>query len=166
MNNPIEIEKKEVSPTVFYTTKDESEDFEDLRFVRNKPDISEEEDYSNYVFARSYKKFNNPDHIDPDQELTSADSLRSAGNYNPQKYKIEFSLDYVYTSASIDNLFGTTGLANIAWSDVMGDHQVRFASNLVMDLDNSDIVLSYGYLKNRTNYYGTLFQYANLFSLG
>ena len=48
----------------------------------------------------------------------------------------------------------------------MGDHQIRFASNLVLDLDNSDIALSYGYLKNRTNYYGTLFQYANLFSLG
>ena len=48
----------------------------------------------------------------------------------------------------------------------MGDHQIRFASNLVLDLDNSDIALSYGYLKNRINYYGTLFQYANLFSLG
>ena len=83
-----------------------------------------------------------------------------------QQYRTEFSLDYVYTSASIDNLFGTTGLANIAWSDVMGDHQIRFASNLVLDLDNSDIALSYGYLKNRINYYGTLFQYANLFSLG
>ena len=166
MNNPIKVENKEVPATIFYTTKDEQEDFEDLRFVRNEPSIVEEEDYSSYIFARNYKKFNDPDHVDPDQELTSVDSLRVSGNYNPQKYKTEFSLDYVYTSASIDNLFGTTGLANIAWSDVMGDHQLRFASNLVMDLDNSDIILGYGYLKNRTNYYGQLFQYANLFSLG
>ena len=141
MNNPIEVENKEVPATIFYTTKDEQEDFEDLRFVRNEPSIAEPEDYSSYIFARNYKKFNDPDHVDPDQELTSVDSLRVSGNYNPQKYKTEFSLDYVYTSASIDNLFGTTGLANIAWSDVMGDHQLRFASNLVMDLDNSDIIL-------------------------
>ena len=166
MNNPIEVENKEVPATIFYTKKDESEDFEDLRFVTKETNTAQPEDYSNYIFARNYKKFNNPDHVDPDQELTSVDSLRLAGNYNPQKYKTEFSLDYVYTSASIDNLFGTTGLANIAWSDVMGDHQLRFASNLVMDLDNSDFVLGYGYLKNRTNYYGQLFQYANLFSLG
>ena len=165
IDNPTTIESKEIPTTVFYATKDEVEEFEDLRFVKDKSNIDQPEDYSKYIFARSYKQYNNTDGANADVD-SIPDSLRTAGNYNIQKYKTEFSLDYVYTSASIDNLFGTTGLANIAWSDVMGDHQVRFASNLVLDLDNSDIALSYGYLKNRTNYYGTLFQYANLFSLG
>ena len=165
IDNPTTIESKEIPPTVFYATKDEVEEFEDLRFVKDKSNIDEPEDYSKYIFARSYKQYNNADGSNADVD-SIPDSLRTAGNYNMQQYRTEFSLDYVYTSASIDNLFGTTGLANIAWSDVMGDHQIRFASNLVLDLDNSDIALSYGYLKNRTNYYGTLFQYANLFSLG
>ncbi|MEC7822448.1 MAG: hypothetical protein VYA20_01705 [Candidatus Neomarinimicrobiota bacterium] len=165
IDNPTTIQSKEIPTTVFYATKDEVEEFEDLRFVKDKSNIDEPEDYSKYVFARSYKQYNNADGANTDENFIP-DSLRTAGNYNIQKYKTEFSLDYVYTSASIDNLFGTTGLANIAWSDVMGDHQLRFASNLVLDLDNSDIALSYGYLKNRINYYGTLFQYANLFSLG
>ena len=165
IDNPTTIESKEIPPTVFYATKDEVEEFEDLRFVKDKSNIDEPEDYSKYIFARSYKQYNNADSKNADID-SIPDSLRTTGNYNAQQYKTEFSLDYVYTSASIDNLFGTTGLANIAWSDVMGDHQIRFASNLVLDLDNSDIALSYGYLKNRTNYYGTLFQYANLFSLG
>ena len=165
IDNPTTIESKEIPPTVFYATKDEVEEFEDLRFVKDKSNIDEPEDYSKYIFARSYKQYNNDDGSNAGVD-SIPDSLRTAGNYNTQQYKTEFSLDYVYTSASIDNLFGTTGLANIAWSDVMGDHQIRFASNLVLDLDNSDIALSYGYLKNRINYYGTLFQYANLFSLG
>ena len=165
IDNPTTIESKEIPPTVFYATKDEVEEFEDLRFVKDKSNIDEPEDYSKYIFARSYKQYNNADGSNADVD-SIPDSLRTAGNYNMQQYRTEFSLDYVYTSASIDNLFGTTGLANIAWSDVMGDHQIRFASNLVLDLDNSDIALSYGYLKNRINYYGTLFQYANLFSLG
>ena len=165
IDNPTTIESKEIPTTVFYATKDEVQEFEDLRFVKDKSNIDEPEDYSKYIFARSYKQYNNDDGSNAGVD-SIPDSLRTAGNYNTQQYKTEFSLDYVYTSASIDNLFGTTGLANIAWSDVMGDHQIRFASNLVLDLDNSDIALSYGYLKNRTNYYGTLFQYANLFSLG
>ena len=165
IDNPTTIESKEIPTTVFYATKDEVQEFEDLRFVKDKSNIDEPEDYSKYIFARSYKQYNNADSKNADID-SIPDSLRTTGNYNAQQYKTEFSLDYVYTSASIDNLFGTTGLANIAWSDVMGDHQIRFASNLVLDLDNSDIALSYGYLKNRTNYYGTLFQYANLFSLG
>ena len=166
IDNPTTIESKEIPTTVFYATKDQVEEFEDLRFVKDKSNIDEPEDYSKYVFARSYKQYNNPDGANTNIDDSIPDSLRTTGSYNIQQYKTEFSLDYVYTSASIDNLFGTTGLANIAWSDVMGDHQIRFASNLVLDLDNSDIALSYGYLKNRTNYYGTLFQYANLFSLG
>jgi len=165
IDNPTTVESKEIPTTVFYATKDEVEEFEDLRFVKDKSNIDEPEDYSKYIFARSYKQYNKDEGANTDID-SIPDSLRTAGNYNIQQYKTEFSLDYVYTSASIDNLFGTTGLANIAWSDVMGDHQLRFASNLVLDLDNSDIALSYGYLKNRTNYYGTLFQYANLFSLG
>ena len=165
IDNPTTIESKEIPTTVFYATKDEVQEFEDLRFVKDKSNIDEPEDYSKYIFARSYKQYNNADGSNADVD-SIPDSLRTAGNYNMQQYRTEFSLDYVYTSASIDNLFGTTGLANIAWSDVMGDHQIRFASNLVLDLDNSDIALSYGYLKNRINYYGTLFQYANLFSLG
>ena len=152
IDNPTTIEGKEIPPTVFYATKDEVEEFEDLRFVKDKSNIDEPEDYSKYIFARSYKQYNNADGSNADVD-SIPDSLRTAGNYNMQQYRTEFSLDYVYTSASIDNLFGTTGLANIAWSDVMGDHQIRFASNLVLDLDNSDIALSYGYLKNRINYY-------------
>ena len=48
----------------------------------------------------------------------------------------------------------------------MGDHRINVGTNLVLDLNNSDLVVQYAYLKNRTNYYTTLFQQANTFSLG
>ncbi len=61
IDNPTTIEGKEIPPTVFYATKDEVEEFEDLRFVKDKSNIDEPEDYSKYIFARSYKQYNNAD---------------------------------------------------------------------------------------------------------
>ena len=61
IDNPTTIESKEIPTTVFYATKDEVEEFEDLRFVKDKSNIDQPEDYSKYIFARSYKQYNNTD---------------------------------------------------------------------------------------------------------
>ena len=86
IDNPTTIESKEIPPTVFYATKDEVEEFEDLRFVKDKSNIDEPEDYSKYIFARSYKQYNNADGSNADVD-SIPDSLRTAGNYNMQQYR-------------------------------------------------------------------------------
>ena len=165
MNQPQDKEEKIVPETRFYSERNNIDTFEDLRFVKTGISNQESEDYSSYIFARNYRKFNDSDK-DIDKQDTAIDSLRFADGYISKAYKTDFSIDYIATRASIDNLFGTRALANLAWSDVMGDHQIMMGTNLVLDLDNSDVVISYAYLKNRMNYYGTLFQQANTFSLG
>ena len=165
MNQPQDKEEKIVPETRFYSERNNVDTFEDLRFVKTGISNQESEDYSSYIFARNYRKFNDSDK-DIDKQDTAIDSLRFADGYISKAYKTDFSIDYIATRASIDNLFGTRALANLAWSDVMGDHQIMMGTNLVLDLDNSDVVISYAYLKNRMNYYGTLFQQANTFSLG
>ena len=105
------------------------------------------------------------DNIDNNKEV-EVDSLRFQDDYLARRYQTDFSVDYIATTATIDNLFGTRGVANLSWSDVMGDHRINVGTNLVLDLNNSDLVVQYAYLKNRTNYYTTLFQQANTFSLG
>jgi hypothetical protein len=167
MNQPENQEEKVVPETKFYSERNQVDTFEDLRFVKAEIQNEESQDYSKYIFARNYTRFNESDEEnDQEEEDTAIDSLRVADGYTPQPYKTDFSIDYIATRASIDNLFGTRALANLAWSDVMGDHQIMMGTNLVLDLDNSDVVISYAYLKNRMNYYGTIFQQANTFSLG
>ena len=166
MNQPENQEEKVVPETKFYSTRNQVDTFEDLRFVKAETQNEESEDYSKYIFARNYTRYNESDQENDKEEETAIDSLRVADGYTSQPYKTDFSIDYIATRASIDNLFGTRALANLAWSDVMGDHQIMMGTNLVLDLDNSDVVISYAYLKNRMNYYGTIFQQANTFSLG
>jgi len=166
MNQPGNQEEKVVPETKFYSTRNQVDTFEDLRFVKAETQNEESEDYSKYIFARNYTRFNESDEENDKEEDTAIDSLRIVDGYTSQPYKTDFSIDYIATRASIDNLFGTRALANLAWSDVMGDHQIMMGTNLVLDLDNSDVVISYAYLKNRMNYYGTIFQQANTFSLG
>ena len=158
-------EEEVVPETRFYSERNDVDTFEDLRFVKTKKPSEEAQDYSQYIFSRNYKRFNDSNK-DDEENTAPVDSLRFADGYTAKAYQTDFSIDYIATRASIDNLFGTRALANLAWSDVMGDHQIMMGTNLVLDLNNSDVVVSYAYLKNRINYYGTLFQQANTFSLG
>jgi len=163
MSNIDQISKKDVKETKFFSEKDSNNDFEDLRFFKKNNLSSSKENYDDYIFARNYKYKNSSEE---EVEKTEIDSLRFQDNFIARKYKTEFSVDYISTAASIDNLFGTRGVANLAWSDVMGDHRINIATNLVFDLDNSDVLIQYAYLKKRTNLYTTLFQQSNTFALG
>ena len=158
-------EEEIVPETRFYSERNDVDTFEDLRFVKTEKPSEEVQDYSQYIFSKNYRRFNDSNK-DDEQNTAPVDSLRFADGYTAKAYQTDFSIDYIATRASIDNLFGTRALANLAWSDVMGDHQIMMGTNLVLDLNNSDVVVSYAYLKNRINYYGTLFQQANTFSLG
>ena len=165
MNNLSQKEKKEVKETKFYSEKDSSVDFEDLRSFTKNEKTKTTEDYSSYIFARNLE-YKNDNEKDKKSEEVEADSLRFQDDFIARRYQPEFSVDYIQTTASIDNLFGTRGVANFAWSDVMGDHRINVGTNLVLDLNNSDFIFQYAYLKNRINYYTTIFQQANTFSLG
>ena len=161
MNNPNSSSEKEIKPTKFYANKNRSTDFEDLRTFTSKKVTLSPEDYSKYIFARNYQYRN--DKKDNNEEV-EVDSLRFQDDYLARKYQTDFSVDYIATTATIDNLFGTRGVANLSWSDVMGDHRINVGTNLVLDLNNSDLVVQYAYLKNRTNYYNILYQQFNTFS--
>ena len=155
MNGLNKASKKEIKPTQFYANQDRSTDFEDLRTFTNTKLSSTTEDYSTHIFARNYQYKNAKKDNDEEVEV---DSLRFQDSYLARKYQTDFSVDYIATTATIDNLFGTRGVANLSWSDVMGDHRINVGTNLVLDLNNSDLIVQYAYLKNRTNYYTTLFQ--------
>ena len=53
------------------------------------------------------------------------------------------------------------GMTQFAFSDVLGDHQISLGTELVISLDKSDYYFTYGYLKNRADYYFSIFHQAD-----
>ncbi|HYM20175.1 MAG TPA: biopolymer transporter Tol [Candidatus Kapabacteria bacterium] len=108
-------------------------------------------DLNNYVFT------NNPDNYRPTQPRRSpletvTNYKDTGGSYVSHDYKIAFSPDIILGSAGYTGYFGLQGSTQMLFSDELGNHQIYFATNLLLDLKNSDYVLAYFDLENRINY--------------
>ena len=95
-----------------------------------------------------------------------ANNVDANGNYVPHKYKLNFSPDLVYGNAGFSTFYGVEGSTIMAFSDMLGDHQIIFQTNLLLDLKNSDYGLAYYYLPNRIDfgfqgYHSARFLYIN-----
>ena len=83
-----------------------------------------------------------------------------------QPYDIKFSPDYVGNGMG---LFFSTGFGfglvnQIAFSDLLGDHHLFLAFNIYRSLEDSDLMISYYYLKKRVDYAVGAFQFKNYLS--
>ena len=88
------------------------------------------------------------------------------GNYIPKKYKLNFSPDLIYGTAAFSTFYGVEGSTLMAFSDMLGDHQIIFQTNLLLDLKNSDYGLSYFYLPHRIDFGFQGFHSARFLFLG
>ena len=108
-------------------------------------------DFSSYVFKDTYEET-----VPRDSTIARlpkiADNVDSTGKYRVNRYKLNFSPDIIYGNAGYDTFYGVTGTTVMAFSDLMGDHQIIFATNLLLDLKNSDFALQYYYLPLRTDF--------------
>ncbi len=108
-------------------------------------------DFSNYVFRDSLEET-----VPRDSAIARlpkiADNVDKEGNLKVNKYKLNFTPDIVYGNAGYDTFYGVTGSTVMAFSDLLGDHQIIFVTNLLLDLKNSDYGLMYYYLPNRVDF--------------
>lgn len=108
-------------------------------------------DFSNYVFKDSYEET-----VPKDSTIARmpkiAENLDEKGNYKVNKYKLNFTPDIIYGNAGYDTFYGVTGSTIMAFSDLLGDHQIIFSTNLLLDLKNSDFALQYYYLPERIDF--------------
>jgi Tol biopolymer transport system component len=81
-----------------------------------------------------------------------ADNIDANGNYRINKYKLNFSPDIIYGNAGYNTFYGVQGSTVMAFSDLLGNHQIVFVTNLLLDLKNSDYGLQYFYLPGRIDY--------------
>ncbi len=81
-----------------------------------------------------------------------------------RKYRPRFTFDYFSASAEYFSVLGFSGVGQIGISDILGNHYIQFASNFYGSLTSSDIFLNYWYLRKRTDFGVSVFQYLNYFS--
>src|SRR5699024_3446191 len=121
-------------------------------------------DFRNYVFDSSVEddtvfasKYLDESNFDLEGNRTDD------GRYIPNEYRLKFTADLVYAGGSFSTYYGTYGLTQIVFSDLLGNHQIAFGSNLNFDLRNSSYFLQYGYMENRTNWIFNFFHNASSF---
>lgn len=85
-------------------------------------------------------------------DVTSAKKVTEDGDYIVSKYKLSFSPDLVYGNAGYSTFYGVLGTTTMAFSDMLGNHQIIFLTNLLGDLKNSDYALAYFYLPDRIDW--------------
>lgn len=107
------------------------------------------QNFTNYIFN---EKFITRETTKNDTTLFTYDRKDSLGNFIVNKYKINFSPDLVYANAGFSTFYGLLGTTILAFSDMMGDHQIIGITSLNIDLKNSDYGLAYFYLPERTDF--------------
>ncbi len=166
MRNPFERDLKmaELESTEFYKTK-----FAAVAAKEEQPAVAAEQpdsaqadttqrygnniqlDFSNYVFKDSLDE--SVPHDSTIARLPQiADNVDPDGALKVNKYKLNFTPDIIYGNAGYDTFYGVTGSTVMAFSDLLGDHQIIFVTNLLLDLKNSDYGLQYYYMPNRVDF--------------
>ena len=96
VNNPLDLKEVEVKPTNFALNKDfvEKEELVDLRKDKWRGSDSNQSDYSRHIFAMEYESFNKQNSQISQQTSNRDTPLKNdTGDYIPQAYKTQFSLD-------------------------------------------------------------------------
>jgi len=81
-----------------------------------------------------------------------SNNIDEKGNYKVNKYKINFSPDIIYGTAGYNTFYGVQGSTIMAFSDMLGDHQIFVLLDLQFGLENSNYALAYLYLPKRIDY--------------
>ncbi|RPI15426.1 MAG: biopolymer transporter Tol [Ignavibacteriae bacterium] len=80
------------------------------------------------------------------------DNLNEDSTLKVKKYKIKFSPDIIYSNVNYSSFYGVQGVAQMAFSDILGNHRIFVVTSLVLDLKNSDYAFGYYYLPKRIDY--------------
>jgi Tol biopolymer transport system component len=93
------------------------------------------------------------------------DARTMSGDFVVKDYKLKFSPDFIIATGNYSSFYGVQGLSQMLFSDMLGNHQIFIATNLLLDLKNSDFVLAYNYLPETIDYSVQLYQSSRLLSV-
>ncbi len=117
-------------------------------------------DFRNYQFGEAVIRDTTITLRDDPRNFEPEGNVTEDGYFQPREYRLRFSPDFSYAAGQLSTYYGTSAFAFVTLTDLFGDHQISFGSNLVFDLRNSDYTFQYGYLRNRTNFFASFFHQA------
>ncbi len=121
-------------------------------------------DFRNYVFSSAFEEARPT----PATSAYTSDAFAPRhnvdenGRYRPRRYRLYFTPDLVYGTAGYDMLYGVQSVTQMMFSDMLGNHRIWAATNLLVDLRNSDYLIAYSYLPRRTDWTIAVYHVARL----
>ena len=159
-------------------------DYYPPQFVKLKNDLLETVDLSrlNYYGKRPQRPYMQKDPLiesaHSNEEMGSSDSLRMYRNLSyddkpitietiPEikPYKTKFSLDTLWGGLAYSSYAGTVGYLELSLSDIMGNHGIGISLSAEGKLKDSNLLISYLYLKQRMDYGIGLFNLNDLINI-
>lgn len=120
-------------------------------------------DFRNYEFGDSVVNDTTIVLKDDPRVFEPEGNLTDDGLYQPKDYRLTFSPNFSYAAGQLSTFYGTSAFAFVTLSDLFGNHELSFGSNLVFDLRNSDYTFQYAYLGGRTNFSASFFHQSRNF---
>ena len=165
LNNPIDLkfDPSELRPTVFWNKREKEpvdlvEQTEDEKLSDPK-----QTSYKNFVFGREFRD-GRIKAADMRKEFPEAFTYKDEnGEYKTRKYKVSFSPDIITGSAGYSQFFGLQGSTLIAFSDLLGNHQINLYTDLFYNIKNSNFQVAYNFLPKRTDIGASIFHFSYLY---
>jgi Tol biopolymer transport system component len=87
--------------------------------------------------------------------------LPDTSSFELTEYSIRFTPDYLSGGAAFATNVGFAGQTQMAFSDILGNHNIQITAGLYSSIQDSDIFANYWYLRKRTNVGVGFFQFRN-----
>jgi Tol biopolymer transport system component len=94
-----------------------------------------------------------------------ADARTASGDFAVKDYKVKFTADLIQASGNYSSFYGVQGVTQMLFSDMLGNHQIFIGTSLLLDLKNSDFLVSYAYLPERIDYGVDIFHSSRFFGV-
>jgi Tol biopolymer transport system component len=109
----------------------------------------EQLDFGSYVFKAGKSELDSlAEMVEGKKILEKKDTISFKlpnGEYREHKYKVKFSADLISGGLSYDAFFGFQGQSQIVVSDMLGNHSLIIATDLVNTIDQSNFEIIYLY---------------------
>ncbi len=143
-----------------------------ILFSKELENITFHDTISNEINYGKFKvDFSRQNMINPNKDINTNNQIYVQNqnsfdtNFIDYEYKLKFTPDLILGNPYYDSFWGFQGLAQMLFSDILGDHQIYIAANFWLDLKNSNFYLQYSYLPNVIDYHFNAFQSSILFTL-
>ena len=88
----------------------------------------------------------------PPDPFRPTDHRDADGEPIARAYRLRFTPDLVSASGGYDTVYGVQSVTQMLFSDMLGEHRIALATNLVLDLRNADYVLRYAHRGGRADW--------------